>query len=72
VVEMLSANPPWFEFEAMAAIFKIATSDYPKYELPAATSDVAREFLKQCFRKDSQNRPTAKDLLKHRFVNELT
>ncbi|KAI0228355.1 Mitogen-activated protein kinase kinase kinase 2 [Lamellibrachia satsuma] len=72
VVEMLTSNPPWIEFEAMAAIFKIATSDYPKYELAVGTSDIARNFLKLCFHKTPTIRPSAMDLLQHRFVNEFT
>ncbi|KAK2190493.1 hypothetical protein NP493_78g03005 [Ridgeia piscesae] len=72
VVEMLTSTPPWIEFEAMAAIFKIATSDYPKYELAVETSDVAKNFLKKCFHKSPTSRPSAKELLQHRFVNEFT
>ncbi|XP_013416446.1 mitogen-activated protein kinase kinase kinase 3 isoform X2 [Lingula anatina] len=72
VVEMLTSSPPWSEFEAMAAIFKIATADTPQYELPAHVSLVARDILELCFRKNQKDRPYAEELLKHRFVNEFT
>ncbi|CAH1789656.1 unnamed protein product [Owenia fusiformis] len=72
VVEMLTKNPPWIEFEAMAAIFKIATTDTPKYELPKETSDVARDFLRIIFRKKQQERPTAEELLRHKFCNDFS
>lgn len=70
-VEMLTGYPPWHEFEAMAAIFKIATSDTPKYELPKTVSSVARDFLKLCFRKQTE-RPSAEDLLQTRFCKDFT
>lgn len=69
VVEMLTKNPPWIEFEAMAAIFKIATCDQPKYELPAYVSDASRDFIRVCFRKNTSERPSAEELLDtHRFL----
>jgi hypothetical protein len=68
VVEMLTTHPPWHEFEAMAAIFKIATTDYPKYQLPDSASETAHDFLSLCFRKSSDERPTAAKLLNHPFV----
>ncbi|KAL7890732.1 hypothetical protein AOLI_G00002080 [Acnodon oligacanthus] len=45
VVEMLTQRPPWAEFEAMAAIFKIATQP-TNPALPAHVSDHCRDFLK--------------------------
>lgn len=46
MVEMLTEKPPWAEFEAMAAIFKIATQPTnPK--LPPHVSDYTRDFLKR-------------------------
>ena len=72
VVEMLTTNPPWIEFETMAAIFKIATSDYPKFELPSNISNDCQIFLRACFKKE-QFRPTAMDLLSNfKFCNEYT
>lgn len=69
VVEMLTKRPPWAEFETMAAIYKIATEDHPKYELPKNTSEQTRHFLSMTFRRVPQERPTAEDLLYHPFVN---
>ena len=70
---MYTKNPPWHEYEPMAAIFKIATCDQPRYELPPTASDVARQFLKLCFRKTQTERPAAKSLLaSHEFVTKFT
>lgn len=67
VVEMLTEKPPWAEFEAMAAIFKIATQP-TKPQLPAGVSDYCRNFLKLIFVEEKQ-RPTAEELLRHPFVS---
>uniref|UniRef100_A0A8D0G3C7 Mitogen-activated protein kinase kinase kinase 3-like n=1 Tax=Sphenodon punctatus TaxID=8508 RepID=A0A8D0G3C7_SPHPU len=67
VVEMLTEKPPWAEFEAMAAIFKIATQP-TKPQLPDGVSDYCRNFLKQIF-VEEKRRPTAEDLLRHPFVS---
>ncbi|NXL13395.1 M3K3 kinase, partial [Setophaga kirtlandii] len=65
VVEMLTEKPPWAEFEAMAAIFKIATQP-TNPQLPDSVSSSCRNFLKQIF-VEEKRRPTAEDLLRHPF-----
>ena len=54
----------------MAAIFKIATSDHPKYDLPGNIMDITKEFLKECFQRDQQRRKSAEQLLQNRFPVE--
>ncbi|XP_028825851.1 mitogen-activated protein kinase kinase kinase 22 isoform X2 [Denticeps clupeoides] len=66
VVEMLTQKPPWAEYEAMAAIFKIATQP-TKPMLPDSVSDACRDFLRQVFVEEKW-RPTAEVLLSHPFV----
>ncbi|TRY85529.1 hypothetical protein DNTS_033063 [Danionella cerebrum] len=66
VVEMLTQKPPWAEYEAMAAIFKIATQP-TKPNLPEDVSDACRDFLRQIFVEEKW-RPTAEGLLSHPFV----
>ncbi len=71
-MEMLTTNPPWSDFETMAAIFKIATSDHPKYTLPDNVSRDCCKFLEDCFKKEKY-RPSSADLLSNsRFCNEYT
>lgn len=67
MVEMLTEKPPWAEYEAMAAIFKIATQP-TNPSLPAHVSDHGRDFLKRIF-VDTKLRPSADDLLRHIFVH---
>ncbi|XP_051997475.1 mitogen-activated protein kinase kinase kinase 2-like [Xyrauchen texanus] len=66
VVEMLTQRPPWAEYEAMAAIFKIATQP-TNPTLPPHVSDHCRDFLKRIF-VETKQRPAAEDLLRHTFV----
>ena len=66
VVEMLTQKPPWAEYEAMAAIFKIATQP-TKPMLPEGVSNACRDFLRQVF-VEEKGRPTADYLLSHPFV----
>ncbi|XP_025065907.1 mitogen-activated protein kinase kinase kinase 2 isoform X3 [Alligator sinensis] len=67
VVEMLTEKPPWAEFEAMAAIFKIATQP-TNPQLPPHVSDHARDFLKRIFI-EAKLRPSADELLRHTFAH---
>lgn len=63
---MLTQKPPWAEYEAMAAIFKIATQP-TKPMLPEGVSDACRDFLREVF-VEEKRRPTADFLLSHPFV----
>uniref|UniRef100_A0A3Q2CUJ6 Mitogen-activated protein kinase kinase kinase 3 n=1 Tax=Cyprinodon variegatus TaxID=28743 RepID=A0A3Q2CUJ6_CYPVA len=65
VVEMLTEKPPWAEFEAMAAIFKIATQPTNPL-LPPRASDQARDFIR-CIFVEAKHRPSAEELLRHPF-----
>ncbi|KAM8824806.1 mitogen-activated protein kinase kinase kinase 3 [Synchiropus picturatus] len=69
VVEMLTEKPPWAEYEAMAAIFKIATqpTDPP---LPTWTSELARDFISRIF-VEAKRRPSAEELLRHPFSQTM-
>lgn len=69
IVEMLTTNPPNHDLEAMAAIFRTAKKP-PKYELPNAISQNARDFIKRCFTMDPNSRPTAHQLLRDEFVRD--
>lgn len=48
IVEMLTCHPPWFNFEPVAAIYKVATCE-TKPNLPAHCSTKVHKFLAMCF-----------------------
>ncbi|KAH7293303.1 hypothetical protein KP509_28G019800 [Ceratopteris richardii] len=71
VVEMLQGAPPWGECVGSvgAALFKLGcTNEIPP--LPASISSEAQDFLIRCLQRDSGERWTAEQLLKHSFVSD--
>ncbi|KAG7459766.1 hypothetical protein MATL_G00214220 [Megalops atlanticus] len=69
VVEMLTEKPPWADYEAMAAIFKIATQPTIPV-LPLQTSEHTRDFVR-CIFVEAKHRPSAEELLRHPFSQIL-
>ena len=59
--QLLTTRPPYYEFEPMAAMFRIVTDDCPP--IPTGISDFLKDFLLKCFTKEPSKRPNAKDLL---------
>ena len=73
VIELATAKEPWAEkqFESsFAALYFIATrkNEYPY--VPPTLSAAGHDFIRQCLTRDIDQRPTAQQLLSHRFVNE--
>ena len=73
VIELATAKEPWSEkqFESsFAALYFIATkkTEYPY--VPPTLSEAGHDFIRLCLTRDIDARPTAKQLLAHRFVNE--
>ncbi|KAI5951408.1 CDC15 [Candida jiufengensis] len=67
-IELLTMNPPYHEYNAMAALHAIGTDDHPP--LPKNISSLARDFLLECFQKDANLRINANLLLKHQWLNQ--
>ncbi|OIW19983.1 hypothetical protein TanjilG_31860 [Lupinus angustifolius] len=69
ILEMATSNPPWSQYEGVAAIFKIGNSkDMP--EIPEHLSNDAKNFIKLCLLRDPSARPTAQMLLDHPFIRD--
>ncbi|KAK4761452.1 hypothetical protein SAY87_029336 [Trapa incisa] len=68
IIEMATGKPPWSQqFQEVAALFHIGTTKaHPP--IPEHLSDVAKDFLLKCLRKEPDQRPTASQLLLHPFV----
>lgn len=69
IIEMFTGKHPFPEFSQMQAIFRIGTHTTP--ELPENCTPECKDFLKKTFTIDYRERPSAKDLLKHPFLNRL-
>ncbi|KAG0421572.1 hypothetical protein HPB47_002534 [Ixodes persulcatus] len=67
VIEMFQTKPPWYELSPLAAAFAIGqgTSD-PKF--PEQLGADARDFILACLKRSPSERPTAEELLGHRFL----
>ena len=66
IIQLLTTKPPYYEFEPMAAMFRIVTDDCPP--LPTGISEHLKDFLLKCFTKDPSKRPSAKELLQHPWI----
>lgn len=73
VLEMFAGRRPWSNEAVVSAIYKIGKTKLappiPK-DIENLVSSEAKDFINQCFTIDSEQRPTAKQLLEHPFMTE--
>lgn len=66
VIELLTCVPPYYDFQPMPALFRIVQDEHPP--IPDSLSPAITDFLRQCFKKDARQRPDAKTLLLHPWI----
>lgn len=66
-IELVKGEPPHAEMHPMKALFHIPKVPAPRLEGSKFSRDL-KSFVAACLVKDPQSRPSAKDLLEHRFV----
>lgn len=66
VIEMFTGKHPFPDFTQMQAIFKIGTNKTP--EFPSWSSELAQMFLSKAFELDYKQRPSAIEMLKHKWL----
>ncbi|CAG8598462.1 24653_t:CDS:2 [Cetraspora pellucida] len=69
VIELLEGKPPYHNLDPMPALFRIVEDDHPP--LPESASPAVKDFLMQCFQKDSNLRVSARKLLKHPWISNV-
>ncbi|XP_037491183.1 mitogen-activated protein kinase kinase kinase 1 [Jatropha curcas] len=67
VLEMLTKNHPYYGLEPWTIWYQIGEGILPK--IPETLSEDSQKFILKCLQVNPEKRPTATELLKHRFVN---
>ncbi|KAM8976818.1 serine/threonine-protein kinase 24 isoform 2-T2 [Pelodytes ibericus] len=65
-IELAKGEPPHSELHPMKVLFLIPKNNPPTLE--GSYSKVLKEFVEACLNKEPSFRPTAKELLKHKFI----
>ena len=68
-IEILTGHPPHSEIHPTNALFLIVQKDSPT--LGNQFSKPLRDFVAACLQKNPEDRPSAKDLLKHKIFRNL-
>ncbi|KAH6582352.1 hypothetical protein BASA60_001957 [Batrachochytrium salamandrivorans] len=68
IIEMATGNPPFADQEPRRALFLIPRSRPPKLEGHFSAS--IQEFIASCLKEEPEDRPTAENLLKFKFIRD--
>lgn len=67
-IELAERKPPYFNMNAMSALYHIAQNDTPSLN-SSEWSDVFKHFVESCLQKNPSDRPSANKLLSHQLVS---
>jgi serine/threonine protein kinase len=68
IIELLTGEPPYANMLPVSALYRIVEDAMPP--LPAGLSMELEEFLGLCFKKEPSDRPTARALLSHAWIEK--
>lgn len=67
-IELAERKPPYFNMNAMSALYHIAQNDSPSLASNGDWTDIFRSFVDCCLQKNPHDRPTSNDMLQHAFI----
>jgi len=67
-IELAKGEPPNSDLHPMRVLFLIPKNNPP--QLQGNYSKLFKDFVELCLNKEPEDRPTAKDLLRHRFIRQ--
>ncbi|GBB83773.1 hypothetical protein RclHR1_10440006 [Rhizophagus clarus] len=70
VLEMATGRRPWSNLDNEWAVMYHVVTGHPPLPDPSQLSELGMDFLKQCFIRSAQQRPSAKELLKHPWIED--
>lgn len=68
MIEMAEREPPYMDLPPLRALFLITTKEFPGLKEPGKWSHQFSDFVSQCLKKDTSDRPEASELLSHPFL----
>ena len=72
-IELAERKPPYFNMNAMSALYHIAQNDAPTLNPAGEWSDYFRHFVETCLRKNPNERPNSTAILRVRnFIDNFS
>lgn len=69
-IELADGVPPYSDLHPMRVLFAIPQKPPPTLQNEKSTSKPFRLFISKCLNKNPVHRPTASELLKHKFISQ--
>jgi len=70
ILELITGSPPYFELGIHAAMYRIVQDANPP--IPDDISDKLKDFLANCFKKNPEERLSARQLLSHPWLIQMS
>ncbi|CAJ0752959.1 21621_t:CDS:10 [Entrophospora sp. SA101] len=68
ILEMATGKRPWSNLDNEWAVMYHVVTGHPPLPDPSQISELGMDFLKKCFTRSAQQRPSAKELIKHPWM----